>query len=83
MRLPRYFIVAELPVKLVSAGLGTVQVFKYNPRTDQFDYGLEYLLKIAAGIDVRELSEEEFNVCIENMRQGYAPNQGRTPFEGT
>jgi hypothetical protein len=69
MRLPRYFIVAELPVKLVSAGLGTVQVFKYNPLTNQFDYGLEYLLKIAAGIDVRELSEEEFNAFLETLRQ--------------
>jgi hypothetical protein len=74
MKLPRYFIVAELPVKLVSAGLGTVQVFKYNPLTNQFDYGLEYLLKIAAGIDVRELSEDEFNACVETLRQRQAPD---------
>ena len=72
MKLPRYFIVAELPVKLVSAGLGTVRVFKYNPATDQFDYGLEYLLKIAAGIDVREVSEDEFFTYIENLRRTQA-----------
>jgi hypothetical protein len=69
MKLPRYFIVAELPVKLVSAGLGTVRVFKYNPITNQFDYGLEYLLKIAAGTDVREVSEDEFLSRIEALRR--------------
>lgn len=71
MKLPRYFIVAELPVKLVSAGLGTVRVFKYNPTTGQFDYGLEYLLKIAAGIDVQEVSEDEFFTRVENLRRSH------------
>lgn len=73
MKLPRYFIVAELPVQLVSAGLGTVRVLKYNPATDQFEYGLEYLLKIAAGIDVRELSEEEFYTYVETLRRHDKP----------
>ena len=81
MKLPRYFIVAELPVKLVSAGLGIVQVFKYNPLTNQFDHGLEYLLRIAAGVDVREVSEEEFQIHLETLQYQNGSNRSDTVYE--
>ncbi|MEO1298186.1 MAG: hypothetical protein AAFW75_20875 [Cyanobacteria bacterium J06636_16] len=64
-----YYMVVERPVKLVPTKEGGSTVLKYNFKTGNFDYGMEYLTRITFGDeDVEQVSEDEFIQHVEKLR---------------
>lgn len=71
--LPKYYIIgkSKRPVKIVRTEDGRLAVYALGPVTGEFSLAMHYLAEIdnVERYDVEEVSEEEFNRWVEELRK--------------
>lgn len=72
MKLPRYFIVGDRPVKLVDTPDGGMDVLAWEWGTGRFVRELRYLARVTGGTDaeVDEVGEADFERHCAALREG-------------
>lgn len=66
---PEHYIVGERPVKVVETENGGLTCLAYNWKTGEFERDMSYMLKVRTiEGEVDAISEEKFNLHVENLR---------------
>ncbi|GJD22992.1 hypothetical protein RIVM261_079480 [Rivularia sp. IAM M-261] len=66
---PEHYIVGERPVKVVETENGGLTCLAYNWETGELERDMSYMLKVRTMEgEVNAVSEEKFNIHVENLR---------------
>jgi hypothetical protein len=88
LEVPRYYIIAKLPVKVIPVNDRYPDVRKFNIETDEFDVILSYLNLVGLSGEIERVTSDEFERYLEEIRDWYAHLQapkyyivGRQPMK--
>jgi hypothetical protein len=77
MDVPIYCVVDTFPVKVVGTDDGALEVLAYDPVTGEFVRRMDLLERVLMQDDwVVELTEEEFETHLSNLREEYTRRTG-------